>query len=96
MPLTRMRAGAATGILEAVTAGGGSWNRVLAAAGLAPPDLADPDRMLPSERLLALFDAADGELGDDASCRRTPVWMRGPQRPISLMVGTMWVKRLVR
>ncbi len=66
MGTTRMRAGAATGILEAVTAGGGSVARVLASAGLADDDLADPDRMLPAERLLILFDAAADELGDDA------------------------------
>ncbi len=66
MTITRMRAGGAAGILEAVAAGGGSSVRVLAAAGLAPDDFADPDRMLASERMLTLFDAAADELGDDA------------------------------
>ena len=66
MPTNRMRAGAATGLLEAVAAGGGRTERVLAAAGLGPDDLADPERMLPAERIVALFDAAAEDLGDDA------------------------------
>lgn len=61
-----MRAGTATGLLEAVTAGGGRVERVLAAAGLSFDDLADPERMLPAERVVALFDAAADDLGDDA------------------------------
>ncbi len=66
MPTSRMRAGSTTGLLDAVTAGGGRAERVLAAAGLTLADLADPDRMLAAERLLVLFDAAADELGDDA------------------------------
>ncbi len=66
MTPTRMRAGTTTGVLEAVAAGGGRPERVLAAAGLTPADLADPDTMIPSERVLVLFDAAAAELGDDA------------------------------
>ncbi len=66
MTTTRIRAGAATGLLEAVTAGGGRAERVLAAAGLRRADFVDPDRMIPSERLLVLFDAAAVELADDA------------------------------
>ena len=66
MTTTRMRAGATTGVLEAVAAGGGRPERVLAAAGLSLEDLADPERMLPSERVIVLFDAAAAELGDDA------------------------------
>ena len=60
----RMRAGGAAGVLEAVTLGGGSPARVLAAAGLAADDLADPDRMIDSARMAALFAAAAVELDD--------------------------------
>jgi AraC-like DNA-binding protein len=66
MTTTRTRAGATTGLLEAVAAAGGRPERVLAAAGLSSEDLADPDRMIPSDRVLILFDAAAEELGDDA------------------------------
>jgi AraC-like DNA-binding protein len=66
MTTTRTRAGATTGLLEAVATAGGRPERVLAAAGLSTDDLADPDRMIPSERVLVLFDAAADELGDDA------------------------------
>ena len=54
------------GVLAAVAAGNGSPERVLAAAGLVPDDLADPDRMLDAERVLrrSSTPAAD-ELDDD-------------------------------
>jgi AraC-like DNA-binding protein len=66
MPTNRIRAGAAAGLLDAVAAGGGRTERVLAAAGLSVDDLADAERMLPGERMIALFDAAADDLGDDA------------------------------
>ena len=57
MAISRMRAGAATGLLEAVSAGGGRTERVLAAAGLGLDDLADPDRMRQVvDNLLRAFD----------------------------------------
>ena len=65
MTATRIRIGAATGLLDVVAAGGGDVARVLAATGLAESDFADPERMIASERLLALFAAAASELGDD-------------------------------
>lgn len=66
MGTNRIRAGAAAGLLDAVAAGGGRSERVLAAAGLALDDLDDPERMLPEDRVVALFDAAAEDLGDDA------------------------------
>ena len=65
MPANKMRAGGAAGVLAAVVARGGSPERVLAAAGLAADDLADLDRMLDVARIVALFDAAARESGDD-------------------------------
>ena len=61
-----MRVGGAAGVLDAVTAHGGSAARVLAAVGLAPDDLADADRLLDVDRIMALFEAAAREIGDDA------------------------------
>jgi AraC-like DNA-binding protein len=66
MTTNRIRAGTAAGLLDAVTVGGGRAERVLAAAGLSVDDLADPERMLPGARVIALFDAAAEDLGDDA------------------------------
>jgi AraC-like DNA-binding protein len=63
--VTRIRAGAALGILEGVSARAASPERVLAAAGLTAPELADPDRMLELERVLRLTEAAARETGDD-------------------------------
>jgi AraC-like DNA-binding protein len=60
-----MRAGAAAGVLAAVAAGGGSPERVLAAAGLGADDLADADRLIEVDRVAALFEAAARETGDD-------------------------------
>jgi AraC-like DNA-binding protein len=62
----QMRAGGAAGVLDAVTARGGSSDRVLAAAGLAPDELADADRLLDVDRIMALFEAAARETGDGA------------------------------
>jgi hypothetical protein len=61
-----MRAGSAAGLLDAVSASGGSAERVLEAAGLHASDLADPDHWLDLEKLLTLDDAAAREVGDDA------------------------------
>lgn len=66
MTTGRIRIGAAAGLLDAVAGGGGEVGRVLAAAGLAEGAFADPDRMIASEQLLALFEAAAAELDDDA------------------------------
>lgn len=65
MTTTRIRIGAASGLLEAVTAGGGSVARTLAAVGLVQDDFCDPDRMIASAQLLRLFEVAATELGDD-------------------------------
>ena len=64
--MTRIRAGSALGVLEAVGARGASVERVLAAADLGAADLADPDRMLDLTRVLRLLAAAAREMGDDA------------------------------
>jgi AraC-like DNA-binding protein len=64
MTTGRIRIGAATGVLERVGAGGGDVGRVLAAAGLSESDFSDPDRMIASDQLLGLFDAAATELAD--------------------------------
>jgi len=61
----KMRAGGAAGVLDAVTAQGGSTARVLASVGLDPGDLADPDRLLDVEQVVGLFEAAARETGDD-------------------------------
>jgi AraC-like DNA-binding protein len=61
----KMRAGGAAGVLDAVTAQGGSPARVLAAVGLTTADLDDPDRLLEVEQVLGLFAAAARETGDD-------------------------------
>jgi AraC-like DNA-binding protein len=64
-PLTRIRAGAALGMLDFLRASGGRPEPVLAAAGLTESDLADPDRMLQLEGVLRLA-AAVAEAVDDA------------------------------
>ena len=61
-----MRAGGAAGLLDAVVVRGGSTARVLASAGVDAADLADPDRLLAVEQVVALFEAAARETGDDA------------------------------
>jgi AraC-like DNA-binding protein len=61
-----MRAGGAAGVLDAVAARGGVPGRVLAAAGLTADDLADGDRLLDLDRMMALYEAAARETGDDA------------------------------
>ena len=60
-----MRAGGAAGLLDAVTAQGGSAARVLAHVGLSADDLADPDRLLDIAQVVGLFEAAASETGDD-------------------------------
>lgn len=62
----QMRAGGAAGVLDAVAAAGGSPDRVLAAAGLVPDDLCDADRLLELDRIMALYEAAARDTGDDA------------------------------
>jgi AraC-like DNA-binding protein len=62
---SRMRAGGVAGVAEAIVARGGSLERVLAAAGLRPKDLADPDHMVDLEKLLVFLDAAAREVRDD-------------------------------
>jgi hypothetical protein len=62
---TTVRARATAGLLEYVAARGGGPARVLARAGVALAELADSERMLPVERLVALLDAAAQKLGDD-------------------------------
>lgn len=64
--MTRIRAGSALGVLEAVGARGACVDRVLAAADLGSAELADPDRMLDITRVLRLMAAAARETGDDA------------------------------
>jgi len=61
-----IRAGAATGVLEAVASRGGSPQKVLGLARLRAADLADPDRMVELERLNALYEAAALETYDAA------------------------------
>jgi AraC-like DNA-binding protein len=53
-------------LLDAITASGGSPERVLEAAGLRASDIADPDHWVDLEKLLILDDAAARELGDEA------------------------------
>jgi AraC-like DNA-binding protein len=62
---TTVRAGATAGLLEYVAARGGAPARVLARADVALAELADSERMLPVARVVALFDAAAQELGDE-------------------------------
>jgi AraC-like DNA-binding protein len=64
--LTRIRSGAALGVLDAVRAGGGSPERVLTAAGLSEADLAEPDRMVDLEAILRLQASAAREVGDES------------------------------
>jgi AraC-like DNA-binding protein len=52
-------------VLDAVTAGGGSAERVLARVGLTADDVADPDRLLDIAQVVGLFEAAAVETGDD-------------------------------
>ncbi len=59
-----MRASAASGVLEGLT-DPGQRARSLAAAGLGPSDLDDPDRLLEIERVVALTQAAARESHDD-------------------------------
>lgn len=59
-----MRAGSAAGVLAAVAAADGSPERVLSATGLTTDDLADAERMIETERVARLFDAAAHETGD--------------------------------
>ncbi len=59
-----MRAGSAAGVLAAVAAANGSPERALATAGLTADDLADVDRMVETERIARLFEAAAHETGD--------------------------------
>jgi AraC-like DNA-binding protein len=61
-----IRAGAATGVLEAVASRGGSPERVLRSAGLRGAELGDPDRLVDLARLNALYEAAARETGDTA------------------------------
>jgi AraC-like DNA-binding protein len=58
---TRIRAAAATGLLEAVAEAGVEPLRVLAAADLVAADLADPDQLIDMSRIAALFEAAAAE-----------------------------------
>ena len=64
--VTRIRAGSALGVLEAVSARGVGIDRVLVAADLAPAELSDPDRMVDLTRIMRLLEAAARETGDDA------------------------------
>jgi AraC-like DNA-binding protein len=59
-----MRAGATAGVLAAVAAGGGSPERVLAAAGLTAKDLGDVDRLIDAERVARRFEEAARDTGD--------------------------------
>jgi len=61
----QMRAGGAAGVLAAVRATGASPDCVLASAGLTADDLADGDRLLDIDRMMALYEAAARETGDD-------------------------------
>lgn len=65
MPANKIRAGGAAGVLAAVGARGGSPERVLTTAGLTADELADLERMIDTERMALLFDAAARESGDD-------------------------------
>ncbi len=57
----KIRAAAATGLLEAVAEAGVEPLRVLAAADLVAADLADPDQLIDMSRIAALFEAAATE-----------------------------------
>jgi AraC-like DNA-binding protein len=61
-----MRAGAASGVLAAVAASGGSPERVLAAAGLTADDLGDVDRLIDVEQVARLFEEAARDTGDES------------------------------
>jgi AraC-like DNA-binding protein len=60
-----IRAGAATGVLDAIASAGGRPENALAAAGLVAADLADPDRFIGLQSLVSLYEAAAKESGDD-------------------------------
>jgi AraC-like DNA-binding protein len=60
-----VRPAAAAAVLEAVDRAGGRPRRVLAKAGLSPAQLTMPDRAVELHRMVALFEAAAEESGDD-------------------------------
>jgi AraC-like DNA-binding protein len=60
-----IRPAAAVGLLEAVERAGGRPERVLAKAGLVMAELRRPDRAIELRAMVALFEAAAEESGDD-------------------------------
>lgn len=63
---SRVRAGAAAGVLEGVRIRKGSVARVLQAAGLSSLELEDPDRFIELARLVLLFHHAAEDTGDES------------------------------
>lgn len=60
-----IRPAAAAGLLDAVARAGGRPERVLAKVGLVPAELSRPDRSIELRRMVALFEAAAEESGDE-------------------------------
>ncbi len=61
-----VRVGVASGLAAFVAAGGGSFARVLAEAGVQERELADLERWMPVTRMAGLLNAAGRELRDDS------------------------------